>query len=176
MKGRLLLDLMKESAVMLILSILTALVFNHVSPKGIALVGKWDPSQGVITARSKQDAVLPEREIREVALAKRLFDQQEALFVDVRHPSVSGKGHIPGALLLPVHEREKWIDAFVEHYPVSCLIVVYCHGRECSDSHVVAQFLTDMGYERVKVFIDGYAGWENAGFPTEKEKQNDAVE
>jgi rhodanese-related sulfurtransferase len=165
------LDIIKESVVLLVPAILTAFVFNHFSPTGIALVGRWDTSRGVITARPKQDVVLPEREIRDTALAKILWDQQEALFIDVRHPSMFREGHLPRALSYPVHERDEWIDAFIERYPVSRLMVVYCHGRECSDSHLVAQFLTDMGYERVKVFIDGYTGWKRAGFPVENEKQ-----
>ncbi len=171
MKHNIPVNLVKETTVLMVLAICTAVIFNHFSPAGIALVGQWDPSLGVISARPEKGVVLPEREIRDIALAKAIYDARQALFVDVRHPPAFDEGHIKGARSLPVSEMDNWIDSFIEHYPVSHFIVVYCQGRECDASHRAAQFLTDMGYEQVKVFIDGYAGWEAAGFPIESEKR-----
>lgn len=159
--------LIGECALLLGLAAITALTVNHFSPRGIALVGDWDPSLGVITARERNDVVVHDREIRDIAEAKAVFDAQEALFIDVRHFTDFNRGHIQGALSFPVNEMEQWIDGFIGRYPVSRLIVVYCYGRECEDSHIVAQFLDDMGYERVRVLVDGYGVWKAKGFPVE---------
>ena len=47
----------KEIAILLCIAFATAFTFNYFSPMGIALIGQWDESQGVITAKTKNDVV-----------------------------------------------------------------------------------------------------------------------
>jgi len=56
-------DLVKEVIVIVSFSILIAFVANLMSPNGISLFGQWDTSKGVISANSKNDVIVPEREI-----------------------------------------------------------------------------------------------------------------
>ena len=59
-------DILKELAILLSLAVATAFTVNFLSPKGIALFGDWDISQGVITPKSKDDVVAHELEIQSV--------------------------------------------------------------------------------------------------------------
>ena len=157
----------KEIVILLGLSIAAAVMVNYFLPDGIALVGQWDTSQGVVTAMAKNDIVIEGIEIGTVDEARQLFDSGEYVFVDARSPEDFEAGHIPGAVSLPVGQSEERVAAFLERYPPEASIITYCSGRTCQDSHHVAEFLLEFGYDNVTVFIDGFPGWEAEGHPIE---------
>ena len=160
-------DILKELAILLGLAVITAFTVNFFSPKGIALFGDWDISQGVITPKSKDDVVAHELEIQSVLLAKEIYESGKAVFVDARAKEVYEDGRIKGAVSLPINLYDDLIDDFMQKYPFTTLVVTYCSGRECDDSHKLAQDLLEEGYTEVKVFIDGYPGWVEQGYPIE---------
>lgn len=149
------------------IALVTAFSVNYLSPNGIALWGEWDVQRGVVTAKSKQDAVNRKLEIRDPVTAKQLFDTQDILFVDARNADEYNEGHIKGAVSFPVYHFDDMIDSFLDTYGVSTPIITYCSGRECDDSHRLAQLLADMGYSGVRVFIDGFPVWKERGYPVE---------
>jgi rhodanese-related sulfurtransferase len=157
----------KEIIILVAVSVALALAVNTLSPKGIGLVGQWDTAKGVITANPAGDAAGRLEEIDSVARAKDLFDKGDVLFVDARSQNHYGNGHIPGAVSLPVGQFEKRIDFFLNRYPPEQPIVTYCSGRTCEDSHELAQLLSDLGFTNVRIFIDGFPGWEAEGYPIE---------
>jgi rhodanese-related sulfurtransferase len=157
----------KEVSIILGVSIVAAFAVNYFSPAGIALVGQWDTSQGVVTAKAKNNIVIDGIEIGAVDQARELYDSGEYIFVDARSPEDYEEGHIKGAVSLPVGQFEEKIAAFMEHYPPEVSIVTYCSGRTCEDSHHLAEFLLEFGYDKVNVFIDGFPGWEAEGHPIE---------
>ena len=157
----------KEICILVGISLALALVVNALSPRGIALVGQWDIDEGAITAGPGGDADGRPQEIDSVVLAKYIFDKDEALFVDARSQNDYDNGHIPGAVSLPVGRFEERIESFLNRYPAEQPIVTYCSGRTCEDSHNLAQFLSDVGFTNVRVFIDGFPGWEAEGYPIE---------
>jgi rhodanese-related sulfurtransferase len=157
----------KEIMILLGVSLILALVVNTFSPRGIALVGQWDISQGVITASPAARATGQSQEIDNVALAKAIFDRGNVIFVDARSQNDYENGHIPGAISLPAGQFEKRIGSFLNRYPLEQPIVTYCSGRTCEDSHDLAQFLSDVGFTDVRIFIDGFPGWEAEGYPVE---------
>ena len=157
----------KEVSIILGISIAAALAVNYLLPDGIALVGQWDTSQGVVTAMAKNDIVIEGIEIGTVDEARQLFDSGEYVFVDARSPEDYEAGHIPGAVSLPVGQSEERLAAFLERYPPEASIITYCSGRTCQDSHHLAEFLLEFGYDNVTVFIDGFPGWEAEGHPIE---------
>ena len=157
----------KELSIILGVSFVTAFVFNYYYPAGIALVGQWDTTQGVVTARAKTDLVIDGIEIGTVDQARRLYDSGKYIFVDARSSEDYGQGHIKGALSLPVGQFEENIEAFLERYPPEASIITYCSGRNCMDSHHLAEFLLEFGYDNVNVFIDGFPGWKAEGHPIE---------
>ena len=158
----------KEVGIILGIALVAAFAVNLISPAGIALVGQWDTAQGVVTAKAKNDLVIEGIEIGTVDLARKLYDSGGYIFVDARSSEDYEQGHIKGAVSLPVGRFEDEVESFLEHYPPEALIVTYCSGRTCMDSHHLAEFLLEFGYDRVNVFIDGFPGWKTAGHPVEK--------
>jgi rhodanese-related sulfurtransferase len=159
--------LTKEITLLLAVSVGLALIVNYFSPVGIALIGQWDTSQGVITAKAKNDVIVGKLEIEDVKTAKQIYDIGKTLFVDARSRENYEDGHIPGAVSLPVGQFDELINAFIDQHSLDQPIVTYCSGRTCEDSHNLAQLLLDFGFNDVKVFIDGLPGWEAEGYPIE---------
>ena len=155
----------KEVSNILAVSVLLAFGVNYFSPNGIALMGQWDTSQGVVTAKEKNDVVLDELEIEDVTHAKALYDTGIVLFVDARSVVDYFDGHIKGAISLPVGQYDEQIDAFLELNDLDRPIVTYCSGRTCEDSHHLAQLLMERGYMNISVMIDGFPGWQAEGYP-----------
>jgi hypothetical protein len=96
----------KETGIILGLSILVALTVNYFSPAGIALVGQWDTTQGVVTARENSDIAINAIEIGTVDKARKLYDRGEYIFVDARSREDYEQGHIKGAVSLPLGQFE----------------------------------------------------------------------
>jgi len=156
---------MREIVILVGISVALAMVVNFLSPRGIALIGQWDTSKGVITASPTGPEAWKPEQINTVARAKEIFDDGNVLFVDARSPDSYADGHIPGALSLPVGQFDERIESFLNRYSPDTRIVTYCSGRTCEDSHNLARLLSDAGFTRVSVFIDGFPGWEAQGFP-----------
>jgi rhodanese-related sulfurtransferase len=151
----------KEIIILIGVSVILALVVNTLSPKGIALVGKWN------TANLVENMAGEPKVIDSVAWAKSIFEKGDALFVDARSQNDYDNGHIPGAVLLPMAQFEAKIEFFLNRYPPEQPIVTYCSGRDREDSHDLAQALSDVGFTNVRIFIDGFQGWEAKGYPIE---------
>jgi rhodanese-related sulfurtransferase len=159
--------ILKELSVIIGLSVIAGLSVNYFSPNGISYIGSWDTASGVITAKSKNDAVVREREIMDVKTVKQIFDTGKAVFLDARPYTEYEKGHIKGAISFPAAQFDERIETFLLNYPPSISIVTYCSGRECRDSHELAQMLIDTGFSETRVFVDGYPLWEKEGYPVE---------
>jgi rhodanese-related sulfurtransferase len=157
----------KEIIILVGISVTLAMVVNFFSPRGIALVGQWDTSKGVITAIPNGPEGWKPQEINSVARAKEIFDNGNVLFVDARSQDNYEDGHIPGAVSLPVGQFDEQIESFLSRHSANARIVTYCSGRTCEDSHNLARLLSDVGFTHVSVFIDGFPGWEAQGFPIE---------
>jgi rhodanese-related sulfurtransferase len=68
---------------------------------------------------------------------------------------------------MPVGETDGMLQAFSKKHPRDTHLVTYCSGRECDDSHHLAEMLTDFGYTKVQVFVDGFPAWKEKGYPVE---------
>lgn len=157
----------KELLCLVGLAVFTAFAVNFFSPKGIALVGEWDTSQGVITAKAKNNVIDHELEI-DIIRAREIYLSGKSVFVDARTREAYEEGHIKNSVSLPLYEFDEMFEDFMDKYPASLTIVTYCTGRECEDSHQVAQYLSEMGYSDIKVYVDGYDEWKRGGYPIEK--------
>ena len=160
-------DIAKELFILLAFSVGVAFAVNHFSPGGIPFFGEWDVSKGVITAKSRDDVVVRELEIKDILEAKEIYDIGNAVFVDARSRDEYEEAHIAGAVSIPPYKFYEYIIEFEALCPVSVPVVTYCSGRECEDGHMLAQYLIEAGYSDVRVFIDGYSVWFERGFPIE---------
>jgi len=74
--------------------------------------------------------------------------------------------HLPGARLFP-HDRAHELAA--EMLPEKqAPIVVYCASATCQNSHRAAEALGELGYADVRVYVEGKADWQAAGFALER--------
>jgi rhodanese-related sulfurtransferase len=160
-------NVFKETIIFTAIAITAAFTVNFFSPSGIALFGQWDQTTGVVTAKAKNHWVNDDLEIETAARAKKIYDSGQAVFIDARTREDFQDGHIKGARSLPVGEFEAHIDTFVKQNPPETTIVTYCSGRNCMDSHDLAQLLHRHGFTQVFVFIDGYPAWDREGYPVE---------
>ncbi|MBW2202037.1 MAG: rhodanese-like domain-containing protein [Deltaproteobacteria bacterium] len=160
-------DIIKGLILLLSLSVITAFTVNFFSPKAIALFGEWDTSKGVINPRSRENVIVHEIEIEDVRIAKKIYDSREAVFVDAREHDGYTEGHIKGAISLPVHQFDEFIDQWISNYPTTTPIITYCSGRECDEAHLLTHAFLAVGYTNVRVFIDGFPAWESEGYPVE---------
>jgi len=156
---------LKEISIITGISVILAFILNYFSPNGIALVGQWDVSQGVVSAVAKNDVVMDELEIGDITHAKALYDTGQVLFVDARSAEDFFNGHVKGAVSLPVGQYDDQIDGFLQLYDLDRPIVTYCSGRTCQDSHRLARLLMERGYLNISVMIDGFPAWEAEGYP-----------
>ncbi len=99
-----------------------------------------------------------------VDVAKLLFDEETYVFIDVREPTETKMGFIPGALLIPRGLLEFRIAGEVSDSNTQ--IVVYCAsgGR----SSLAAYTLKMMGYTNVISMAGGWRAWEAAGYPVDE--------
>lgn len=160
-------SIIKELSLLLFAAVAMALVVNSMSPRGIPLVGEWDPGVGVVSAGGGDTLVDHDLEIGSIQQVKNLYDTGSHLFVDARSADDFEQEHIAGAVSFPVREFDTAIDGFIARYDPSTPIITYCSGRECTDSHELAQMLMDVGYASVKVFTDGFPAWKSGGLPVD---------
>lgn len=129
---------------------------NNLRPDGLALVGDWS-EQARFAAGESLVIGLDE--------AAGLFRRQAALFVDARPQSQYAEGHIQGALSLPWQEADRYFMELAEQLEGVEMIVTYCDGESCDLSHELALFLIEMGFENVRVLVNGWTVWQQAGLP-----------
>ncbi len=89
----------------------------------------------------------------------------EVVLVDVRPPAEYERGHIEGAISVPLEEIEDHLDEL----PEDAEVVAYCRGRYCTLAEQAAERFRSLGVE-VKTLNVGFPEWEQAGFPTERDE------
>jgi rhodanese-related sulfurtransferase len=99
-------------------------------------------------------------------LKKKLDGKEPFHLVDVREDHEWAAGRIPGAIHLSKGIIERDIE---EKFPDrEAEILLYCGGG--FRSALVADNLQKMGYKNVVSVDGGWRGWNEAGFPVEKER------
>lgn len=88
-----------------------------------------------------------------------------AVVVEALPEAYYREAHLPGALNLPHDQVDQLAPTLLGD--VDAEIVVYCANRECQNSTIAAQRLTQLGYTRVYDYEDGKADWIEAGLPVD---------
>jgi rhodanese-related sulfurtransferase len=79
-------------------------------------------------------------------------------FLDAREPELFQAGHIPGARNVPFEQVAKYGDS-LKTIPQADLLVLYCDGGDCHQSHDLAEYLLANGWQRVAVYTGGWEEW-----------------
>ena len=152
-------------------AVIIALPFNWFSPFGIALMGQWETSKGVVTAISKTDSVSASIEINNPVMIKQIVQKKEKIILDVRHRESYNQGHLPSALSFPLIEFDDGIGQLLSSINRQSALLVYCSSFECTDSHTFADRLKNLGFIDVKVFSGGFRQWQEMGYEIEKNEK-----
>jgi rhodanese-related sulfurtransferase len=150
-----------QTVVILLIACAAGLLVNLVRQNGLALLGNWSPETRLTTDSGESMVISLEK-------ARKVFSSGAALFLDARSEALYREGHIRGAHNLPWQSFEANQDKVMAEIPLHALIVTYCDGENCSLSEDLARELLFMGYEKVRVLVNGWTRWTEAGLPTEQ--------
>jgi rhodanese-related sulfurtransferase len=146
---------------LIIAACLLALTSNNFRSDGIPLVGNWSVDARFADAAGDSLVIGLDE-------AGRLFERQAVLFIDARPQSQYAQGHIHGALNLPWQEADHYFMELADQLEGAAMIITYCDGEQCELSHELALFLKEMGFENVRVLVNGWSIWQQAGLPTDR--------
>ncbi len=156
-------SLLKEIGIILMVVIPLAMITNGLRPGGLRLVGT-----GTLIAQPVKD----NNPVRAITLGRAVekYKSGKALFVDARSHEDYMAGHIKGALNLPDHHFDEWIDDFLSGTDPDIEIIAYCDGEDCSLGYDVAEKLYQLGFERVSYLINGWTEWQENELPVVSQK------
>ncbi len=148
---------------MAILALAAALAFsvNSLRKDGLPLVGDWSPSGrlGTLDTAAEPSVSLEE--------ARALFLTHGAVFIDARPPELFDEGHIKGALNIFSENFDQSFEQAMAGVSPESLIITYCDGETCNLSEDLALQLSARGYSHVRVLVNGWSKWRDAGLPVE---------
>jgi rhodanese-related sulfurtransferase len=153
---------LNQLTVIILLSLISALLVNQFRPDRLPLVADWSPETR-LTFDSGKIMVIP------LVEAKRLFSSGRAIFLDARSPEEYREGHIRGAINLPWQSFAQYVGKVMLDIPPDARIVTYCDGEHCSLSEDLAMELFFMGYENIRVLVNGWNVWQENSLPIEKD-------
>ena len=102
-----------------------------------------------------------------MARVRTIMEAGTAIIIDARVAEEFAKGHLPGALNIPIYDFVEYYSQLDERVPIDAAVIVYCQSVTCDESANLAQELRLMGYESVVVYRGGWDEWSEAGLPTE---------
>ena len=100
----------------------------------------------------------------------RLFQQGQAMFIDARPAEEYAELHIPGAINLPPEGLGESTPTLLAGIAQDRQIVVYCGQVSCDAALKVAEKLQALGFTQVRVFLEGFNAWDQAGYPVDTSK------
>ena len=161
----------RQAVPIVLLAAVIGVLYNTYSVNGIPLIGQWG-SGGAGSAGGNKGPVGKAPEINLQQAIK--FYEKGQLLVDARPEDEWKEGHIAKATWLPIWELEKqgekFLTPFLATVPKNRLVITYCNGGDCEDSHFLAEDLMKAGYTNVMVYAGGYPEWQKAGQPAAKEE------
>jgi rhodanese-related sulfurtransferase len=152
---------MFRMAVLCAFGAVLAVAVNAVSPKGIA----WLPD--------KPAEPTPEAGVG-VEQAWEMVEAGAAFVIDARPKHQFAEAHVPGATNVPGTELPDGQEVLHAVLPGpdqmdDMKVLIYCEGKGCTDSLLVFQYLSDVGYqEHLRVLTEGFGAWQAAGLPIEQ--------
>ncbi|HRD01874.1 MAG TPA: rhodanese-like domain-containing protein [Candidatus Saccharicenans sp.] len=99
--------------------------------------------------------------------AEEVWSGQKAVFVDSRSREEFNRGHIPGAISIPLEDLKNGQEDLLTRIFDSPEIVIYCEGGDCQASLNLARILDSRGFKKLKIFLGGWAEWMQSGLPVE---------
>ncbi len=141
-------------------AVAVGIVIHETRGPTIPWAGSWSAES--VAAQHLEDLV-------EVSLedATALWREGRVLFLDARDRGSYGAGHLPGALNIPPEEAEGAAEEVKALAEAGLEPIAYCDGVDCPLSAELARRLQAQGVQMVKVLVNGWSRWRQAGLPTE---------
>lgn len=151
-------------------------------------ISEGDISEGDISEKSEMDLQnsVPQRVLNNQGITDINLEEAQALFkyageltywIDARDEELYQKGHIQNAHHLNFYEQANLPEILREIEELAPeALVVYCKGKDCTDSHHLAQDLASEGYMNIFVYKNGFDDWYQAGLPIAGELADDETE
>ena len=169
--------LVKRVLSIILLAGIIGLLYNFINPTGIPLINRFsvikvnqekikipiflpaDSQPGNFNFHPPQNISLQE--------VHKYFFNGSAIFINARAKKKYEKGHIPGAISIPVN------DIHPDSIDLSDLdpqqkIIVYCDDPDCSLSMELAAIIERKGFNDVYFFTGGWQKWSKAGYQSSK--------
>lgn len=97
---------------------------------------------------------------------KRSIENDRAAVVNVLPREYFEDEHIPNSINITYGEEERYLEEFKE-FDKDDEIIVYCASASCESSPEAAETLESVGFENVKDYEGGIAGWKDHGYEVE---------
>ena len=153
-------EVARQAFFILFLSVVIGLAVNMIRPDSIPIIADWS-TENRLTSDSGETLII------KLSLAKALFEKNEAVFLDARDNNQFELGHIKGAKNLPWHAVDDYFMDIAPDLPNDVVIITYCDGTSCALSHDLALFLGKMGFNNVKILVNGWSVWQEMNLPVE---------
>jgi rhodanese-related sulfurtransferase len=102
--------------------------------------------------------------------AHELWKEGQSLFLDAREADDFAELHIPKAVNLPLARVSEIKNTGILGFPRDRRIVVYCAQKQCSAALKMGKHLKTLGFTRVMVFLEGFQGWDDAGYEVDSSR------
>jgi rhodanese-related sulfurtransferase len=158
----------KEALILIVTAVAIALAVTAIRPDKI----------GINSISINQDVArqsLVEKGFSEISIAdaRRLHEEQGAIFADARHAADFAAGHIQAAVNLYAGDPDVWLPDFLAATDPATVIVTYCDGEDCHLAPALAELLFFNGFDHVRYLQNGWTRWREGGFPVELSNAGD---
>ncbi len=156
--------LLKDTAMIIVVSCMVAVFINLFHPGGFLLIGKKEYARKQIVAVSAREAKIK-------------YDADIAVFIDTRNSKDFRNSSIAGAINIPAFPESVRLRLLEKNFPLLSSekeIVLFCTGAGCGDSTAIADALIEMGYSKNIYFIKtGFPGWKKEGYAVQGEESKE---
>lgn len=83
------------------------------------------------------------------------------LVIDARLVSDYNRGHIPGAINVPITSTNKDLRDLTSQIPHRRKIVIYCQSSACDFDEKIAKRLYEMNFSNINIFRGGWVEWKS---------------
>ncbi|OGP53414.1 MAG: hypothetical protein A2Y65_06855 [Deltaproteobacteria bacterium RBG_13_52_11] len=150
-----------QGALLIVLGVILGAGFNVVRSTGLPWIERWSVSSvSASHLKGLQEISLEE--------AYSLYRQGNTVLLDARDTLSFQQGHIAGALNVPPGEAKGYLKEVLTLAKSGHEVIVYCDGVDCPLSPELARTLQRFGVPSVKVLVDGWRLWLEAGYPIEE--------
>jgi rhodanese-related sulfurtransferase len=136
----------------LILSVAIALAWHGIVPDGFL----GNRSAVAAVEANYYSTFVPHLSAEEL---QALLDQGETTVIDARLARSYRRGHIDGAINVPIGSSLATREAALRDVPKSSPIVLYCQSEGCTWASELANVLAAHGYENLAIFAGGWREW-----------------